>query len=85
MIVTVMPIDFRASAIAIMLFVYTVVSDIWVVLLGWVLDEVHSDQHPTRIGYWLAIFVCSLYLLSFPCYVKLGLNYARYTEKNREF
>lgn len=85
MIVTVMPIDMRASAIAILLFVYTVVSDVWVVLLGWVLDQVKSNDYPTRIGDWLAIFVCSLYLFSFPCYVKLGLNYARFQATNREF
>ena len=43
LIVDTMPKDLRASAIAINLFVYTVVSDVWVVVLGAVLDAVNSD------------------------------------------
>ncbi len=85
MIVDVMPKDMRSSAIAINLFVYTIISDVWVVLLGTVLDSVDSDQHPRRVGYWLAVFVCSLYLLAFPCYMRLGCHHAAYKKKAREF
>lgn len=64
----------RGTGMALNLFFFTLVADLFVILFGNVLDSVHSEIYPHRVGLYLAIFVCSFYFIAGGIFVKVGIN-----------
>ena len=58
--------------------VYTLIADVFVTVLGKVLDLVDADEHPERIGVWLLVFVGVLHFLASVSFLCLGSKYKEY-------
>ena len=71
----------KSSSIAMITLVNTLAADVFVTILGKVLDIEGADKDPSKIGVWLSIFAGTLNLLAGFSFIIVGLKYRKYRIK----
>ena len=68
----------KSSSIAMITLINTLAADVFVTILGKVLDVVGADEDPSKIGVWLSIFAGSLNFLAGFSFIIVGIKYRLY-------